>query len=174
MKKILAFAGSNSSKSINHQLVEYTASLIDNCEVKLFDIRAWNIPLYSLDMDPDETPSPITELIKQIEEHDGFILSSPEHNGSLSAFLKNIIDWLSRRSKNVFADKPMLLMSASPGKGGGANNRKQLEQILPYQGAKISATFSLPSFYESMKEGKLEGELLDELNSAVKSFTSHL
>ena len=63
MKKILAFAGSNHAMSINYQLIEFTASLFNDFEVKVLDIRSWDIPMYSINMDPDQTPEKITELI---------------------------------------------------------------------------------------------------------------
>ena len=161
MKRILAFSGSNHSKSINQQLVNYTASLITDIEVEVLDVSQWNIPIYSIDMDPNQTPDEITNLIELIQNHNGFIISSPEHNGSTPAFFKNIIDWLSRRSKNVFENKPILLMSTSPGKTGGANNRKLLEHLLPYLGANITATFSLPSFRQNMQDEAINGALLE-------------
>ena len=171
MKKILALAGSNNSKSINHQFVEVTASLINDIDVKVLDIRNWEVPMYSIDMDADETsPSQITELIGLIQEHDGFIISSPEHNGGTPAFFKNILDWLSRRAKNVFDNKPVLLMSTSPGKGGGASNLKFLAHTLPYQGANIIATFSLGSFYENMQGEKGIGDFGVQLNERVEEF----
>jgi len=171
MKKILAFTGSNHSKSINQQLVSYTASLIPELEIEVLDISQWNIPIYSIDMDPDQTPMEITQLIELIKNHDGFIISSPEHNGSTPAFFKNIIDWLSRRSKNVFENKPMLLMSASPGKSGGVKNRQLLEHLLPYLGVNIVATFSLPSFYQNMQDGKIIEGLFEELNKELTAFS---
>jgi len=167
MKKVLAIAGSNHSTSINYQLVEFTASLIEDMDVKILDIRKWNIPIYSLDMDPDQTPEEINELIALIQEYDGFVISSPEHNGGTPAFFKNILDWLSRRAKNVFNDKPVLLMSTSPGKGGAATNLKFLAHTLPYQGAKIAATYSLPSFQENVKDGKIADDLLGELKDGI-------
>ena len=172
MKKILAFAGSNHSKSINQQFVAYTASLMSDLEVEVLDISRWNIPIYSIDMDPDQTPIEITQLIDLINHSDGFIISSPEHNGGTSAFFKNIIDWLSRRSKNVFDNKPMLLMSTSPGKTGGEKNRMYLESMLPYLGANIAETFSLSSYYENMQEGKLNRVLFDELNKKLSVFAN--
>ncbi len=174
MSKILALAGSNNSKSINHQLVEYVSSLIKDHELTVLDIRAWNVPMYSIDMDPDETPEQITTLMNLIKEHDAFIISSPEHNGSTPAFLKNILDWLSRRSEGIFVRKPVFLMSTSPGKGGGANNMKQLIHSLPYQHAVIASTFSLPSFYDNFKDGEVIGEHLGELKESVAEFKESL
>ena len=168
MKKILALAGSNNAKSINFQLIEFTASLLSDHNVTVLDIRDWDIPMYSINMDPDQTPEKIAELIELIKKHDAFIFSSPEHNGATPAFFKNIIDWLSRRGKNVFDKKPMFLMSTSPGGGGGATNLKYLIHSLPYQGAEVAASYSLPSFYDNFKDGKIEdsdhlGELLESI-----------
>lgn len=174
MKKILAFAGSNNSKSINYQLVEFTASLLKDCDLTILDVRSWEIPMYSIDMDPDTTPDQITELINLIKINDGFIISSPEHNGGTPAFLKNIIDWLSRREKNVFDRKPMFLMSTSPGAGAGATNLKYLIHTIPYQGATIAATFSLPSFFDHFKDGKIEGDHLGELKESIREFNEAL
>ncbi|MFT4665762.1 MAG: chromate reductase [Polaribacter sp.] len=170
MKKILAFAGSNHAMSINHQLVKFTASLINNSEVKVLDIKSWDIPMYSINMDPDQTPEKITELISLIKEHDGFIISSPEHNGGTPAFFKNIIDWLSRRGKKVFDEKPVLLMSTSPGPGAGATNLKYLLHSLPYQGATIGTTYSLPSFFDNFKDGKVIGDHLGEIQESIGEF----
>lgn len=170
MSKILAFAGSNHSKSINHSLVEFTASLINDHEVTVLDIRSWKISMYSIDMDPDDTPVEIIDLLNMINEYDGFIISSPEHNGGVPAFLKNIIDWISRRAKNAFNHKPVLLMSTSPGAGGGSTNLKYLIHSLPYQGATIGSTFSLPSFYDHFDNGSLKGDYLGQLAESIKEF----
>ena len=140
----------------------------------VLDIRSWEIPMYSIDMDPDQTPDNISELISLIKDNDGFILSSPEHNGGTPAFLKNIIDWLSRRAQKVFDNKPIFLMSTSPGPGGGATNLNYLTHSLPYQGAMIAASYSLPSWNDSFKDGKVVGDHLGELMEKIDEFKSSL
>lgn len=174
MKKILAFAGSNHTKSINYQLVEFTASLITDYEVTVLDIRNWDLPMYSINMDPDQTPEKITELISLIKENDGFIIASPEHNGGTPAFFKNILDWLSRRGKNVFDRKPVFLMSTSPGLGAGATNLKYLIQSIPYQGAQIAAFYSLPSFHTNFRNGAVTGANLGQLKGSINKFQDSL
>lgn len=170
MNKILAFSGSNSSNSINQQLVEYTASLLSEHAVNVLDISKWVIPIYSIDMDPDKTPTEISQLVELINQHDAFIISSPEHNGGTPAFFKNIIDWLSRRSKNVFENKAMLLMSTSPGKGGGIKNRNYLEAFFPRLGANVIVTYSLPNFNANLIHNKLENEWLKKLQNTLDIF----
>ncbi len=176
MKKILAFAGSNHSKSIHHELIEFTSTLINDVEIQVLDIRSWDIPIYSIDMDNDpvQTPELISKLIQLIGEHDGFIIASPEHNGGTPAFLKNILDWLSRRSKKVFNNKPLFLMSTSPGAKGGANHLNFLIHTLPYQGAEVAAHFSLPSFYDHLKDGIMTEEHLEKLQKNIEEFTNKL
>ena len=174
MKKILAFAGSNHAMSINYQLVEFTASIITDFEVNILDIRDWDVPMYSLNLDAGEAPEKIAELIRLIKEHDGFIISSPEHNGGTPAFLKNILDWLSRKGQNLFDNKPLFLMSTSPGASGGANNLKYLIHSLPYQGARIGATYSLPLFNDNFKDGKVVGGHLGELHESIGEFKEAL
>lgn len=173
MKKILAFAGSNSSKSINHQLVEYAASLIEGTQVELLDIRKWDVPMYSLDRE-EETPERIAELIDLIKAYDGFIIASPEHNGGTPAFLKNIFDWISRKEKQVFSNKPVLFMSASPGAGGGANNLKYLSNALSYQGANAVATFSLGAFYKTFVNGEVVADQRDALLDGIEALVSKI
>ncbi|THH34603.1 NADPH-dependent FMN reductase [Neolewinella litorea] len=167
MKRILALAGSNHSRSINHQLVTFAASLIEDAEVTVLDLRSWDIPVYSIDMDPDQTPGRITFLIGQLDQYDGFILASPEHNGGPSAFLKNIFDWLTRRSQKVMDGKPLVLMATSTGRGGAAKHLPYLEGALPRLGANVVATYSLPSFNHTMVDGQLSGEPLAELQSRL-------
>ena len=49
MKKIIAFAGSNSKQSINKQLATYAASLVENVEVTVLDLNDFELPLYGMD-----------------------------------------------------------------------------------------------------------------------------
>lgn len=48
--KILAFAGSNSSKSINKKLVIHTLSFFENADVTLLDLNDFEMPLFLLSL----------------------------------------------------------------------------------------------------------------------------
>lgn len=174
MKKILAFSGSNSSTSINQQLINYTAKLVSNGTVEVEDIRNYPLPIFSLDLEKEGFPSNLEAFKNKIQAADAFIISSPEHNGSTPAVFKNLIDWLSRIEKKVFADKPVLLMSTSPGGRGGSSNLQLLEKQLPYQGANIVSSFSLGGFHDKMKDGVLDEEEQQKLLQAIQSFEEKL
>lgn len=131
MKKILAFSGSNSASSINQKLVSHVAGFAKKAEVTTIDLREFPLPLYGMDIEQNEgLPENVFKLKEIFDAHDGYIISVPEHNSSMTAMFKNTIDWLSRIEMRVFQGKPILLMSATPGPGGGRNGLAQTEKVV--------------------------------------------
>lgn len=162
MKKILAFAGSNSSTSINHKLITHVAERIHSHEVKVIKLREYDIPMYSIDLEKERgIPTDIRVLKNLIEEHDALIISVNEHNGTVSAFFKNIIDWLSRVDRSFLTGKHILLMSTSPGARGAAAALEYSKHMLPRFGGKIIQSFSFPAFKDNMVEDKVQNEVLE-------------
>ena len=87
MKKILAFAGSNSSTSVNRKLVEHAASIAGTHEVTLIHLTDFDAPLFSEDLEKESgVPESIQKLKAVFEAHDAFMIASPEHNGMMPAF----------------------------------------------------------------------------------------
>ncbi|NRA13558.1 MAG: NAD(P)H-dependent oxidoreductase [Crocinitomicaceae bacterium] len=116
MGKILAFSGSNSKNSINQKLVQATAELVESNEVEVIDLRDYDAPLYGIDLETEKgIPESMKKLSAKMGSVDGYIISTPEHNGSMSALLKNTIDWLSRIEQKAFQNKPTVFLSTSPG-----------------------------------------------------------
>lgn len=174
MKKILAFAGSNSSKSINQQLVKYAASLLEKVDVTVIDLREYDAPMYSQDIEEnDGFPEIVRKFNDLLKEYDGYIIASPEHNGGMPAFLKNIIDWQTRiGGKEGFLGKnPVLLLSSSPGGLGGANNLKNIAHAIKYWGGESVTFYSLGGFYQKFTNGKItDQEEQTKLVEATKTF----
>ncbi len=159
MKKVIAFAGSNSKNSINHQLIQASALLAEGFEVEVIKLTNYEVPMFGMDLEAEQgIPQGTLDLKAKMETADGFILSSPEHNGSFPAFLKNTLDWLSRAGEKTFQDKPTLLMATSPGPRGGGAILAHMLQVLPYAGAQVTGGFSLPSFHEHFVNGEVQGE----------------
>lgn len=154
--RILAFAGSNSSTSLNKQLIDYTATLSDRIDV--IDLRDYEAPIYGIDLEQSAgIPESIQKLHELIIGYDSIIMSVPEHNGLPPAFFKNILDWLSRiQTQKFLENRNVALLSTSPGGFGGANNIKNLSNIMPFWGANIVGTYSLAKFYEAWTEDKKE------------------
>src|ERR1700741_3651055 len=95
--KILAFAGSNSSTSINKKLVVHTTSYFPGNDIQVLDLNDYEMPLYSKDRElRDGIPQLAYDFAAKIDESDFLIISLAEHNGNYSVAFKNIFDWLSR------------------------------------------------------------------------------
>ncbi len=176
MKKIIALGGSNSKKSINKALAVYVAGQVADTDVIVTDLDDFDLPLYGIDL---ENESGIPEAAQQLDELiaavDGLVISLAEHNGSYSAAFKNAFDWLSRIDKNVWKDKPMLLMAASPGGRGGATVLQAAKSSFPRLGGNIIADFSLPSFHTNFSENGIADEALNtDLRQKIQLFREAL
>jgi chromate reductase len=172
--KILAFAASNSRKSINKQLVAYAASLVEDAEVEVLDLNDYELPLFSDDREKElGHPELAKDFLARIAASDAVMISFAEHNGSYSAAYKNLFDWSSRIGKKVFQDKPMVLLSTSPGPGGGASVLAAATGSMPFFGGDMKANLSIPSFHENfdVERGVLRNE---ELNAKLVEAVSHL
>jgi chromate reductase len=161
MKKIIALGGSNSRKSINKQLAKFAAAQLKNAAVTVVELNAYDLPIYSVDLEEaNGMPSELKKLNAVFESADGFVVSLAEHNGSYSAAFKNAFDWLSRIQGKVWREKPVLLLATSPGARGGKSVLEAAASRFPYMGAKITGTFSLPSFYENFIASDITDALL--------------
>ncbi|MDO6676133.1 NAD(P)H-dependent oxidoreductase [Tenacibaculum sp. 1_MG-2023] len=172
MKKIIAFAGSNSKKSINKQLVIYASVLQQKAEASVLDLNDYPLPIYGIDEEMENgIPENAVKFLEKIKEADGIIVSLAEHNGNFTVALKNIIDWMSRIEQKVWHNKPMLLLSTSPGARGGSSSMEIAKNGFPHMGANVIADFSLPKFYDNFKSGKIVNEEFDiKIKEAVATF----
>lgn len=172
--KLLAFAASNSSKSINKQLATYAASQMkhtDGVDVELLDINDFEMPLFSEDKEAQlGQPQQAKDFYAKLGQADAIIISFAEHNGSYTAAYKNLFDWTSRIDQKLFQNKPMLLLATSPGPGGAATVLAAATGSAPYFAGNVKASLSIPSFYDNfdMEKQQLSNtELQDKLHSAL-------
>lgn len=153
--KILAFGASTSSQSINRRFANFAANRVPGATVTDLDLRSFNLPIFSVDEEEaNGIPAEAERFLGLIRSHDVVIVSLAEHNGNFTSAFKNIYDWASRSEKQVWADKAMLLLSTSPGPRGGASVMDVARVIFPRMGARLLASFSLPSFYENFDPEK--------------------
>ena len=148
--KLLAFAASNSSKSINKKLVTYACSLVKNAEIEILDLNDFEMPIYSADREEqDGIPKLAHAFYKKIGAADALLISYAEHNGSYTAAFKNLYDWTSRIDAKVFQGKPMVLLSTSPGPGGARSVLATAKTSAPFFGGEVLADLSVPRFYDN-------------------------
>src|SRR5882757_6554891 len=97
--KIAAFAGSTRSGSFNKQLVAIAADAARaaGADVTIVDLRDLALPLFDQDLEAASgLPDGAKKFKNLLRESDGFLISSPEYNSSITAALKNAIDSASR------------------------------------------------------------------------------
>jgi NAD(P)H-dependent FMN reductase len=136
--RILALAGSTRSGSFNRKLLRVAAEAARRAggEVTEIDLREFALPLYDGDLEAREgLPSPARRLREIFKDHRGLLIAAPEYNSSVSAVLKNVIDWVSRPQPGepplaCFAGKVAALLSASTGALGGVRGLAALRLIL--------------------------------------------
>jgi len=141
-QKILAFAGSLRSASLNRKLVRIAAQGARDAgaEVTEIDLRDIPMPIFDGDLERGAGLPPNAKLFKRLlVEHNGILISSPEYNTAVTPVLKNAIDWASRTEPGdqphaAFRGKVGGLMSASPGNYGGARSLAMLRAILSHLG----------------------------------------
>lgn len=169
--RILAFAASNSSTSINRQLAEYAATLAAGAEIEMLDIHDYEMPLYRSDREAaDGIPQLAHDFLAKIGSVDALIVSFAEHNGGYTAAFKNLFDWSSRADQKVWQEKPMLLLSTSPGGRGGQGVLETAIGGAPHFGGNVVGHLAVPGFYGNFDSdsGKLTDEKLDaELRALV-------
>ncbi|MEM7781221.1 MAG: NAD(P)H-dependent oxidoreductase [Pseudomonadota bacterium] len=169
--RILAFAASNSSVSINRQLVNYAASLAEGAEVETLDIHDYEMPLYRHDREvADGIPQTAHDFLARVAAVDALIISFAEHNGAYTAAFKNLFDWCSRVGREVWQGKKMVLLATSPGGRGGQGVLGSAAANMPRFGGDVVGHLSVPSFGESFDTGagKLTDALLDaELRTLI-------
>ena len=137
--RILVFSGSLRKNSYNKKLAHIAAHASEKqgASVQYIDLEEYPMPLYDGDIEDSEgLPDNALKIKELLWNSDGFIIASPEHNSSISAALKNMIDWASRKASDdetflsCFKEKVALLVSASPSPLGGLRGLTQLREIL--------------------------------------------
>jgi len=138
MPRILAFASSTRRESFNMKLVAIAAqgAREAGAEVTLIDLKDFPLPLFDQDLEAEQgMPENGAKLKRLFIDHDGLLIASPEYNSSVTAVLKNAIDWVSRPAPGepslvAFRGKVATLMSASPGALGGLRALVHVRSIL--------------------------------------------
>ena len=154
---ILVIPGSTRTGSMNRKLAQETVAALEaaGAETVLADLRDYPLLLYDGDLEAEQgRPAEAQKLKDLARRADGFVIASPEYNGSYPAVLKNAIDWISRpdpdeRHLAVFRDKVAGVVSATPGPHGGARVRKHLSDLLGMISVQVVEQLGVPHSAEA-------------------------
>jgi len=97
----------------------------------------------------DGIPQLAHDFLTRIAAVDALLISFAEHNGAYSAAFKNLFDWCSRAGRDVWQNKPMVLLSTSTGPGGAMRSLSIAASAAPHFGGEVKGTMSVPKFSEA-------------------------
>jgi chromate reductase, NAD(P)H dehydrogenase (quinone) len=154
LPKVAVINGSLRKDSINKKLALAIAKLAaGKLDLTLIDIA--DLPLYNQDLEAS-FPAAATRVKSEIEAADAVLFVTPEHNRSISAALKNVIDWVARPyGKSSWLNKPGAVVGASVGPIGTAVAQAHLRAVALSQGI---ALLGRPEVYFLYKEGVFDAE----------------
>ena len=93
--------------------------------VGLIDLSFYNLPpVQDVFTSSEEAPTELREIVSRMFDADGFILVSPEYNGSYSPAMKNFLDHFPKQARKAFG-----IVAASPGSLGGIRAAVQLQNL---------------------------------------------
>ncbi|MGM0564605.1 MAG: NADPH-dependent FMN reductase [Pseudomonadota bacterium] len=178
--RVLVFAGSLRKDSWNKKLSKQLAGFARDvgAEVTWIDLVDYPMPLFDEDVEAAEFPAEAKAFKQLMCDHDAFIIACPEYNSSITAVLKNAIDWASRKTEpeeaplKAFAGKVVALAGASPGGFGGLRALVPVRMLLGNIGCLVlPQQVAVPAVHNQIDEqGELvEGAVRDNLKNLAET-----
>ncbi|MCJ8324799.1 MAG: NAD(P)H-dependent oxidoreductase [Rhizobiales bacterium] len=195
MIKLVFFAGSSRSDSLNKRLAKAAATAAKSAtrgvpngpevETTFIDLADFDIPMFNGDLEHElGKPVDVVKLKAMLADCDGIFIASPEYNGAYTGLLKNTVDWMSRniggQEITPFKDATIAICSASPGPRGGLASLSPLRlllshigsMVIPSQAAFGGATFNDDGSLKDEKQQKLLDAVLTNLIKTAKALKS--
>jgi len=179
--KVLAISGSTRADSYNRKLLMEAVELAkqNGAVVTDVDLKDYALPFYDGDLEATQgMPENAKRLRQLMINSNTIIIASPEYNGSMAGILKNVLDWASRSenakpSRDAFKGKKFIILSTSPGPGGGSRGLGHLKEVIENVGGNVIAQLSVPDYFKTFNsQGRLESEpFKTELKKAIDSST---
>lgn len=142
---VAVIVGSNRQDSINRRLAEALVRLGAGRMDARF-VRIDDLPLYNQDLEYAR-PAAVQRFTEEVAGADALLIVTPEHNRSITAVLKNAIDWGAwSMDDNVWKGKAAAITGASPGAMGASAGQHHLRHILGALGAVVVGGEAYVSF----------------------------
>lgn len=126
--KIIGICGSLRKDSLNRKALNFSKKFFPK-DVEFTIIEIGDLPLFNQDLE-SSPPTSVNEYREKIKSADGILFAAAEYNYSISAVLKNAIEWGSRPyGTAVLKGKPVAIMGVSTGMMGTGRGQYHLRQI---------------------------------------------
>ncbi|WP_201538604.1 NADPH-dependent FMN reductase [Psychrobacter immobilis] len=133
---IALIIGSLRKESINRKFAELMVSQMPD-NVSIEEVNIADSPLYNQDFD-DTTIDSYERVRKQLKAADAVLIVTPEHNRTMPAALKNVVDIASRPYKeNIWTAKKVAVVTASPSTYGARDSGLDLRKSMQMLSAQV-------------------------------------
>lgn len=150
--------------------IEEQARQVDGVATVFFDLRDYNLPLFAEEMPPSMQAPELPEAVRlrtNIEAQDAALFVTPEYNHSVSAVLKNAIDYL---PPVTLKDKAVGLVGYSW--YGAATPLEHLREIVSTFGADVRGRQVGINLGSDFQDGVFKPS--DELNAQIRELLASL
>lgn len=150
--------------------IEEQARQVDGVATVFFDLRDYNLPLFAEEMPPSMQAPELPEAVRlrtNIEAQDAVLFVTPEYNHSVSAVLKNAIDYL---PPVTLKDKAVGLVGYSW--YGAATPLEHLREIVSTFGADVREQQVGINLGSDFQDGVFKPS--DELNAQIRELLASL
>jgi len=145
MIPVLFVTGSRRRESFNSRLLAYLMEILaGRCTPDVLDPAQVDLPLFDQDLEADASAiAKAAAIHRRFASCQALVVATPEYNGQPTAYLKNLVDWVSRLSHvdsrfgNPFRNKALLLCSASTGWSGGSIAMPHARALFAYVGCLV-------------------------------------
>ena len=156
--KFVGIVGSNAELSYNRKLLQFIQREFKlKFELEVLEID--EVPVFNQDEKWDDSFQ-LRYLYNKITRADGVIIATPEHNHTITASLKSVLEWLSFKV-HPFENKPVMIVGASYGTLGSSRAQLQLRQILNAPEIKASVLPDEFLLSHSLQAFNPSGDLVD-------------
>jgi FMN reductase len=151
------------SSSLSALSVALEGAREHGADVRLFDLRELNLPMFVPDADP--IPAVARELCDAVFVARGMLWSSPLYHGTVSGSFKNALDWLqllSDRNPPYLTDKVVGLISTAGGTHGlqAVNTMEFVVRAL--RGWAVPLVLPIPQAWQVFKGGRVLDKRVEE------------
>jgi len=133
---IVGICGSLRGQSLNRMLLNLAGECLP-APAALQEHDWSDVPPFNADVLSQGMPPAAHALRERIRRADGVVIATPEYNFSVPGMLKNAIDWVSRGDDQPLLNKPVAILTATPGPLGGARVQYDLRKVLLFMNAAV-------------------------------------
>ena len=177
--KVLTIVGSIRKDSVNLKLAKEVAKLAPK-EMEIEIYIPSDLPLFTQDLEQNP-PESVKKLKKKITDSDAILFVTPEHNHTISAVLKNAIEWGNRPWGDNSWDGKVAAIIGGGGASGTRYAQNHLRQImvdlnlLTFNNPQVFVAKASERFDEkgNLVDGEIKKRITELLNKLQKLVIAH-